>query len=190
MEVYKKNYPVYLLAFLWIFFIFLFVFFDWEINHDTGVFVFGGIMTAFGIICILLEFFTGKRIYLIQNTTDTVIINYKIGKHKNTLYLNKSEIEQILFDFIIKASSKSKAGFYNYICMNIKIKLNDGQEFSLEDDYVLNGLAWHCGKNLQQIVSVKHIINMFKDFDKFSYTIKNVHKIYDKRYEPSEIMNL
>ena len=184
---YKKTYPAFLLATIWLIVVFLFCVSIYYIFKDTDVFVFGGIMAFIAIICILLHIFSGKSIDYIQNNTENIIIRYKNGRYKQEIYLEKNNIEKLLFNFNIKAHSRAKAGFYNYICMDINVIFKNGESLKLEDEYVMNGLVLHVGKNTNQIYSVKHIVNMFKNFDKFSYNIKNIHAIYDKRYQPDAI---
>lgn len=187
---YKKTYPAYLLATIWLTMVFLFCFFVYHISGDTEIFVFGGIMTFIAIICILLHIFNGKSVHFIQNNTNHIIIKYKKGRDSQILRFEKNDIEKLLFNFNIKAHSKKEAGFYNYICMDINVTFKNGNSIKFEDEYVMNGLVLHVGKNIKQIYSIKHIVNMFKNFDKFSYNIKNIHAIYDKRYEPDNIKTL
>lgn len=92
-----------------------------------------------------------------------------------------------MFEFYVKSNSNNKGGRYNYIGLDITITQNNGKEIKLHDDYILNGFVWNVGKNIKQINSIKTLVNMFNNNEHFSYNIKKVHAIYDKRYEPEVI---
>jgi hypothetical protein len=184
---YKKTYPAILLAIIWFTLLFLFAFCDFYFSNDTGVFYFAGFMSMFAIVCILLHIFRDSSIDYICVNDNKIYINYRIGKNKYKLCLPENDIKKIIFKFKIKAHSKAKAGFYNYICMDIDIEFNDNRKLLLQDEYIMNGIVLHVGKNKKQLSSVKYLVNMFSNFEKFSYEIQNIHAIYDKDYEPNNI---
>ena len=185
-NIYKKTYNR-LFIFAFILLMFLFIFLLYYISKESFFLIFAALMFFSLFFVMFYGLFIAKNIYYIENNNDEIIIKYKNGKNKKELYLKKNEIEKLLFTFKIKARSGTRH-FYNYISMKIHIELKNKTSVTLEDEYVLNGLNLFGGsKNLKQIDSVRHIVNMFKYFDRFSYNIINTHAIYDKRYQPEAI---
>ena len=145
------------------------------------------IFLIFGLIGLYFNLFVDSSIQLINRDNNYLHIKYKKGFQKHEIKLKNEEIQKLIFNFYIKASSKRNGRFYNFICMEIILNLKNGEQIKLHDDYIMNGFMWHLGKNVNQINSVKTIVNMFNEFENFTYTIKNIHAIYDKRFEPETI---
>lgn len=179
--MYKKNHPQTLIISIWIFTCIIMPLLNKELIVPAIIFL------IFGLIGLFFNIFVDSSIQMINIKENDLYIKYKKGLHKEEIKLKKEEIQKLVFNFYIRASSKSKASFYNYVSMDVVIILNNGQQIQLHDDYIMNGFVWHVGKNFKQIDSIKTLVNMFKEFEKFSYNIKNVHAIYDKRYEPEAI---
>lgn len=179
--MYKKTHPQTLIIVIWICCCIIAPFIIYDFLTPSIIFL------MFGLGGLYFNLFVNSSIQLINRDKNHLYIKYKKGFKKQEIELKNEEIQKLVFNFYIKARAKRKAGFYNFIYMDITITLNNGKQIQLHDDYVMNGFVWHVGKNLNQINSIKTLVNMFNGFENFSYNIKNVHAIYDKRYEPETI---
>ena len=179
--MYKKTHPQSLILSIWIC--------CWLIIliSSTSFIVPSVIFLVFGLIGLFFTVFTDGYIQQINRTPSGIYIKYKKGLQKQEIELKNEEIQKLVFNFYVKALSKRHAGFYNYIIWDIAKTLNSGEKLKLNDDCVMNGFVWHVGKNVRQISSIKTLVSMFNGFKNFSYNIKNIHAIYDKRFEPEAI---
>lgn len=179
--MYKKTHLQSLIISVWICCFLIIPLFNIEFIIPSIIFL------IFGFVGLYFTLFVDSSIQQISRNQNGVYIKYQKGIKKQEINLKNEEIQKLVCNFYIKASTKQKGGFYNFICFDITILLNSGEQIQLHDDYVMNGFMWHVGKNVKQINSVKTLVNMFKGFEKFSYNIKKIHAIYDKRFDPEAI---
>ncbi len=179
--MYRKTHPQTFLISIWVCICLVSPFIKSDLLTPAIIFL------IFGLIGLYFNLFVDTSIQSINRDNNYLHIKYKKGFKKQEFRLKNKDIQNLLFEFYVKSNSNNKGGRYNYIGLDITITQNNGKEIKLHDDYILNGFVWNVGKNIKQINSIKTLVNMFNNNEHFSYNIKKVHAIYDKRYEPEVI---
>lgn len=181
MFMYKKIHPQSLILFIWICSFIILLYLNIELLIPSIMFL------VFGLVGLFLTIFRYDSIQQISRDAKFLYIKYKKGMNKQEIKLKNDEIQKVILNFYIRARVKGKGAFYNIIYMDMIIELKNGTSFQLHDDYIMNGFMLGVGKNVNQIKSLKTLVNIFERCENFSYNIKKIHKIYDKRYEPEAI---